>query len=126
MSKLQRFIDFALRLLQLDEVSQVQQDRRPEQSESLDETSGSAISNPRLEIEMITAEGTREALHVALQEHLVALGSVGVLCDWVVTAEVAEADGTRSLSFAFSEDLTAWKLRGLSYYSGELLDRYTS
>lgn len=127
MSRLQRLIDYALRLLQLDAVPEVSQDGQPKQSEPVEEAERSAISDPGMEIQMSAlVDETRENLHIAIQEHLNALGSDGLLCDWYVATEVLDSNDNRNMSFAFSGGLSPWKLRGLAYYSSELLENFTS
>lgn len=130
LSKLQLFTSAALRALHVDEVPELRQDWEPEradevETEGTDEVPATDVGSFVTDEDVLVAK-TRDDLRGALQAHLNALGGPAVVTNWFAVAEVVNDLDTRVLQFAVSENMTAWELRGMAYYSSGILERYTS
>lgn len=128
LSKLQQLIARALSALHVDEVPELRQDWEPERTVEVETEGTDEVPTADLEALMDDAlvEKTREDLHKAMQAHITALGVSVVVTDWFAVADCVTDDDSRVLQFAVSDGMSAWRLRGLAYYSSGILERYTS
>lgn len=58
---------------------------------------------------------TRQALHQAIQDHMVAMHGAVITTDWIVVSENVDDSNERILYSALSEGIPSWKVRGISY-----------
>jgi hypothetical protein len=67
----------------------------------------------------------REELDAAIQKFITEQNGPGVVCNWVVFTETVRPDDSRLLLIGVSEAMTAWCLRGMTWFGAKLIESFT-